>query len=417
MVQTGHAPASGAPARRRNTPTRLWAALAGAVAATLALAVVCAVTTGAAQSAARHTSGPVENLVVQVHELYYSLADADAESAAAILVGTVPPKALTDAYNGDVAQAEAALGAASRDVAGDDTASAQLAEVAAQLPTYTELVGKALADNRFGYPIGAAYLRNASVLLRETMLPEVSAVATLETAAEQGGQGRVAGFPWWVLLAAAAAGGALWWIWRELDRSTRRRVNPGLAAGALISAGLLVWTLAASLSAAGSVRSADVDFTRVNALMQARSDLSRAASDQALTLVERGEDGGAAARDETSALDAILSGGALDGHMHALWSAVRADSETIAAQTANGDYPAAVASVAGRGGSHGLSGDVAAFNQALLTGYQAAQASYTKHGDATAGALSGGLWGGLIAGIVAAAAAAYGINRRLAEYR
>ena len=73
-----------------------------------------------------------------------------------------------------------------------------------RLPVYTGEVETARADNRLGLPLGAAYLREASSLMRGTLLPaarDVSAQADAQLAADSG---RATGLPLAVLLLASA---------------------------------------------------------------------------------------------------------------------------------------------------------------------------------------------------------------------
>src|SRR5712671_4335135 len=72
----GAAPTQTAGDRALRTPTRLWIALAAAAAAILAVAVTGATTLAARQATETHTVNSAEHLVVNVHELYNSLADA-----------------------------------------------------------------------------------------------------------------------------------------------------------------------------------------------------------------------------------------------------------------------------------------------------------------------------------------------------
>src|SRR5260370_18073455 len=61
------------------------------------------------------------------------------------------------------------------------SASKDLAALSAGLPVYAGEVGTAVADNRLGLPLGAAYLREASALLRGTLLPAASDIYTKES--------------------------------------------------------------------------------------------------------------------------------------------------------------------------------------------------------------------------------------------
>jgi hypothetical protein len=401
------------------TPARLWVAMTAAVVALLAVGVSCAVTTSGRQDTETRAVNSAEHLVVNVNELYHSLADADATAATSLVVGPVTPTRLLGQYNSDVTQSENALAEASRDLAGDEQASVQLQNVAAQLPTYTALVATAQADNRLGYPVGAAYLREASAFLRGTILPEVKAVADEEVAAQNAAQGSVGGQPWWLLGIVVLAAFVLVRVSGELTRATRRQVNLGLAAGALLMLALVAWALVGTLSARSSSQAAQLHFTAVTADLQNRNELALAESFQSLTLIDRGEDGGADAKGQAAAL-AQLSKASLDTKSRSGLNALQAQMNAVTGAVSTGDYYKAVDLTVGHGSQTGadtVNAKAATLDTALADLYDADQKSYTAAAGSAGSALSGGLWAGLVVGLLAAAAAAYGINRRLAEYR
>ena len=413
--EAGGSPPAGRAGRLR-TPARLAVALGCAVLALLGLGAAAAVTLAERQSTATSTTYASEPLVVYVQEIYQDLADADAAAAAAILAGQVPPPALTERYNSDIKDAEKSLAYASRAVAGDDQASSELADVSTFLPQYTAFIGVAEANNRHGYPLGAAYLRTASNALRTTTLPEIKSVVDRETAAAEAGRSSVSGFPIWLLVVALLAVFVIARVWRVLARATRRAVNPGLAVGALITAGVVIWAFAAALGAGHAMDSAGTDFTRVSALLDQRADLARAQTDQALTLIDRGEDGGKDAKDQATAIGNLKAAAGADPQWQAYFKAV----ETFDTQVKGSNYLLAVDQSVGSGASQGDGATfaaAAAVDNTLIKSSNAAQNRFTQDGQRAVGDLSGGLWAGIVVGLLAAALAALGINRRLAEYR
>lgn len=421
-AQPGPEPPGPAPAavrRRLTTPARLWLALIAAVTAFLAVGGTCAATLATRQAAETHASGSSEQLVQSVNRLYHALAEADATAATALLIGPVPPAQLTRAYTGDVNDALSALSVASRELAGDDAASAKLAQVTEQLPLYTGYIATAQAENRLGYPVGGAYLHEASRLMHDEILPEVQSVAGEEAAAESSGQADVGGFPVWIVVVGLLALVILARVNRELRRSTRRRMNAGLAAGLLLALGVVLWSLVAATSAAGAADRAQTGFDNVAATLQDRDSLALADSYQSLTLVDRGEDGGTDFKEQQAALDAI-DASKLDAKAGLAYKALNDDMNRVAQAVQGGFYTTAVDLVVGQGAQAGqgtVNGDSAALNGELVNLFNADQAAYSTDAAAAGSALSGGLWGGLIGGLLAALVAAYGINRRLAEYR
>src|SRR5438034_1769482 len=165
-------------ARARSTPGRLTAlmlllAVLGLLAGTAG--VVGVMQRSARVDGVRNGSGP---LTVQAQQLYRSLSDADATVAAAFLSNGIEPAALRQRYQDDIAAASAALSAVT---AGAGTDRDSVARLAAQLPVYTGLIDTARTYNRLGRPLGAAYLREASGLMRTELLPAAQRLYAAET--------------------------------------------------------------------------------------------------------------------------------------------------------------------------------------------------------------------------------------------
>ncbi|HEU5356225.1 MAG TPA: hypothetical protein VFU65_17260 [Actinocrinis sp.] len=405
--------------RRLTTPAQLWAALIAALVAFLAIGGTCAATLATRQASETHAAGSSEKLVQNVNELYHALAEADAAAATALLVGPVPPTRLIDLYNTDVNQAVAALSTASRELAGDSAASTQLGYVSAQLPFYTAYIATAQANNRQGHPVAGAYLHEASKLMHDQILVEVRAVADEESAAQRSGQQEVSGFPIWILVVGVLAAAVLFLSGRELSRITRRRFNAGILWGVLIAFGVVIWSLVATSSAGNAANRAQAHFDKVATTLWDRDSLALADSYQSLTLVDRGEDNGTDAQKQTAALGNVDSA-ALSPNAAALYAKLKQQLINVRNAVDAGNYSGAVDLIVGHGAQpspNTLSADAAALEVELVKTFNADQASYTADTDAAQSALSGGLWGGLIGGVLAALVAAYGINRRLAEYR
>src|SRR6516165_3047806 len=176
------------------TPGRLGLLLVGLVLLSLAWGVLAALTAEQHASAASDVVAVSEPLSLDAEQIYQSLSDADATAASAFLVGGLEPAADLQRYNADIAQAAVRIEAASA-LLGSSAARTQLpgqpskqatatgddlATLSAGLPVYADEVGTARADNRIGYPLGAAYLREASNMLRDTLLPAASDIYTKE---------------------------------------------------------------------------------------------------------------------------------------------------------------------------------------------------------------------------------------------
>ncbi len=103
-----------------------------------------------------------ERLLVQAKNLYTSLSDANATVATGLLSGGLEPATSRQRYQRDLVVASDALSALTREAGTAATARAALGTIADQLPVYSGLVETARANNRLGFPIGAAYLRQAA---------------------------------------------------------------------------------------------------------------------------------------------------------------------------------------------------------------------------------------------------------------
>ena len=174
------------------TPARLRLLLAVLILLSLAWGVLAALTANQHASAAANVVAASEPLSLDAEQIYTSLSDADATAANAFLAGGLEPAAARQRYAADITQAAIRIEAASALVgsaaartqlpghlaaqasAADSAIGDDLATLSGQLPVYTDEVGTARANNRLGLPLGAAYLREGSALLRGTLLPAAS---------------------------------------------------------------------------------------------------------------------------------------------------------------------------------------------------------------------------------------------------
>jgi hypothetical protein len=432
--RAGRRPAGPAPAAgRRNrrawpTPTRLWGALLAVVAVVVLLTAAAALTVQSEAGSARQTSGPVEAQAVNVQELYYALSDADAAAATGILDSPAPPTRFTQRYQTDITDADDALAASTVDTAGDQQDYAQLQHVTEELSEYTGLIGLAQADNRQNLTVGGAYLREASNLLENTMLPSVKSVLADQTEARSASASDSGGVAYWPLGAAVLVLIAGIWAWRLLAERTRRRVNAGLAVALLGALILVGWTVAASARAGGDMSTASTDFTHVAAAQQARGDVAQIAADEAASIVSQGADNGAAAGRGKAALGDLgtqltiveaAEPNAKSGDQ-ALLGKVRTDVGTIQGFANTGDYADATPAMVGDSSAAtagGAQADLDKLAASLAGSEQDFQSVYQHDSSAAVGDYPGGPWPIVLVGLLAAAAAGLGINRRIAEYR
>lgn len=422
---------------RLDTPARLWLMLVLAVAAVLAAGCVAGIGLSDRQSAAKHTDQGSATLYVDMQDLSYDLTDANAAAATSLLVGSETPAPFSNRFNSDINDASNKLAAALQQVAGDANASQQLQWLATQIPEYTARVGEAQVNNRFGtdHTVAGAYMRSATDLLTVQMLAETRSVIAEQQTAVQSGVGSASSFPILLTVIVVMALAALILIGMKLARLTHRRVNLGLLGGALAVLALFVWSLSAFSGAAGHANAARTDFADLSQAKDQRSQLALTETYVALQQIDKGEDGGTDASNATTALGAAspiksrysnqrwdLSQSNDHSAVEQLYQTLSACANDAIGLATKGDYSSAITATVGGGTSVGEGGcEPVAYSlaQSLKWASGAAKTNY----DRDMSALSSDYYGSaalplaIAIGVLGAAAAAYGLNRRLGEYR
>ena len=275
-----------------STPGRLFVIGVGLVVLALLTGITGVVALQQKQATIDNLIAHREPVAAASQEIYRSLSDADATAASAFLSGGAPPPALRDRYELDLAQAGANLAKASADVAGVPAAERQVDELAQQLPVYTGLVETARAYNRQGYPAGAAYLREASGLMRAKLLPAAQELYSIDFNRLAAEQEQARAFPWVsaglvLALLAALVGAQLY-----LTRRTNRLLNVGLLVATIAVVVGLVWGTVVLLLEAGKVANGhDAGTRQVELAVQARITALKMRANETLTLVARGDGG------------------------------------------------------------------------------------------------------------------------------
>jgi hypothetical protein len=290
-----------------STPGRLFVIGVGLVVLALLTGVVGAVALQQKQQTTDNLVAHREPVAAASQQIYRSLSDADATAASAFLSGGTPPAALRDRYELDIATAGANLAEASADVGGVPAAEKQVNELAQQLPVYTGLVETARAYNRQGYPAGAAYLREASGLMRAKLLPAAQELYRIDFERLAAEQDEAGSLPWFTLALVVVLLGALVATQRYLMRRTNRLLNVGLvvATGAVLVA--LIWGSVALLIESTRVADGHEHGTsQVEVIVQARIVALKMRANETLTLVARGD--GAEYEDEFKQLSGQLTG-------------------------------------------------------------------------------------------------------------
>jgi hypothetical protein len=253
--------------------------------------VVGATVVASRRRATRAVGLDAEPLLFSAQDIFSSLAAADATAANAFLAGGIEPADQRRAYLDDIQRASGGIADASMKGGSSGRGRAALTTLARQLPVYTGLVEAARADNRQGLPAGAAFLREASTLMRQGLLP--AAQALYETEATQlGHEYGNSSEPLQnaaIVLIALLLLGALIVPQLYLVQRTNRVINVPLLLATLVAVGLLGWVLVAFAGERNDLATAKRQGSDpVQVLSQARILALRAKGAESLSLVARG---------------------------------------------------------------------------------------------------------------------------------
>jgi len=278
-------------ARASTTPGRLRVASLGILAGLILLWVIAATTLTARQHAAHAVGLETEPLLVGTEGIYGPLADADATAANSFLsVGLEQPDRRAR-YNADLKTATDDLTSVSRQVGSSTAAQQAVAAVTEQLPVYTGLVEAARANNRQHLPVGAAYLGQASTLMRAQILPAADRLYRVEAnrlnSSYRSGTAPIDLIV--MILVGLAALAGLVYTQIFLAGRTNRIVNVPLLGGTLLVLVLSVWIVAGfGLEQHRLNKARSHGSNAVQVLAQARALGLRAQADENLSLVARG---------------------------------------------------------------------------------------------------------------------------------
>jgi hypothetical protein len=441
-VRAGGAAGGAVPGRIRRrrldlatTPGRLWLVLIGLVALSLAWGALSSFTAVQYSSAASSVVHTREQLSLAAQQIFSRLSDADDAAATAFLTTGPEPAGTRQRYLADIAVASSTIESATAQVGGTGTAAQDLAALATGLPAYTQEIGNADADNRLALPLGAAYLREASGLMRGTLLAKAKDLYAVENANLSATSAQATGLP---LIAVTLAVGLLFCYVlarasRWLSGRTNRVLNAGLVAAAVCLVVSVAWLAAAYLGARGDLIDARATGSAtVEAAAQVGIAAQEAHADESLTLIDNtGDDGyqgdylalekvlgpgpGTLLTAASAAATATPAGPAVEAAVTdaKAWFAAHA---ALRSEDDNGKHPAAVNSALGaRPGDAGaaftrLSSDLSAAINSDQTVFNSTARSATS-------AYTGLEAVTVAAALLMAAACAWGLSRRLAEYR
>ena len=164
----------------RTTPGKLTPSVPPGRRRAICFGVIATIAEHSRSQAAHAARTQTEPLLVQSVNLYTALSDANATATTTFLKGGLEPPARRARYVADLNVASRALATLTREVGDDPLARAAVQTIGRQLPVYSGLIESARANNLQGYPIGAAYLRQASSLLTGSILPAADLVYAAE---------------------------------------------------------------------------------------------------------------------------------------------------------------------------------------------------------------------------------------------
>ncbi|MCU1374537.1 MAG: hypothetical protein JWO68_1823 [Actinomycetia bacterium] len=359
--------------------------------------------------------------LVRLQRIHTNLVEADASATNAFLVGGLEPRESRVAYEDGVARASATLAEAS---AHSDADGAALGKVNDALTRYTGLVESARANNRQGFPVGVAYLKQASTLLQQEMLPTLTTLVDRSQRRVFDAYGRSDSTMVGLVIGAALALGAALFANGWLATRTRRMVNVPLALAAVVV--LVATAVTGLLMGVAQVKANDVrdgPYAETVALAAARIAAFDAKSAESLTLISRGSGEAYDQRfDEqlTTALAQVNDADRLgvDPSVGQTLEAYRMVHLTIRAADTSGKWDDAVAIATGPASDPtSANGAFRAFDVASGTELDARAATIADDLRTARTPLTGLRWVLLVVALAAAASAWRGIAIRLREYQ
>ena len=230
-----------------------------------------------------------EPFAYSAQNLYAALSGADAAAATEFLSAkeTAPVR---ERYQRALARASSALADATAGSVDTDTRTA-VAEMTAQLTAYTGLVESARANNLQGHVIGSAYLREASSLMQNTILPGAEEkIYDRNRATVDQNLGAISSTPTASLVLLGLTLAAIFVASLILFERTNRQFNVGLVTAAALVLVVGGWIVVATRLAAGDIEQGRTEGAApFRQLAQARILAEKARTDETLELIAHGD--------------------------------------------------------------------------------------------------------------------------------
>ena len=415
---------------RRSTPGALRLILLVLVALAVGWGALAAVTVAQHAAGAAKVVSTSEPLSIEAQRIYSSLADADVAASTGYLHGSQGSFSFQQEYNSDIATAAADIEAATAASGGDPAIGPSLATLSSALPVYRGYIEDSRVYSSAGLPAGGSFVEVASEEMHLVLLPAARTVYNEENAQLTAASAEATGLPLAVIaiVAGLAAGLIAFHAQRWLSSRTKRRINQGLFVATLAGTAALVWLAVAMLVGRGDLLQATEHGSKpAETLAQADISALQARGDEALNLISRTGDGdfqadiksiqaGLGPRLSSAASQSAPAGASLindASHAATSWFAVNqqlhaldvADNYTAETNLAIGTVPGSAAT------------SFSTLHTDLNKAITADQSVFTANATSGQDAFNGLEIGIIVLAVIMALCCAWGLSRRLAEYR
>lgn len=405
---------------QRSTPTLLRAVQVLLAVVAILFGVVIAVDAGG-RIARIDDARRAADVVEASQQLRAALGRADAASAGAFLNGGVDQPEQRQRYRAAIDEAAAALQTAGG-AAEDPGAVEAITQLNRLLPRYSGLIETARAANRQQLPLGAAYLRSASELVRTDIDAQLDVLDERGDTDFRDQVGTITGglgLPTVAMAVVALAVFALAGRW--LARRTRRLLNPGVVLAVAILVVGLGWVGSATGSSAqASVAAVRGGYDELSALSAIGADAYDHQVSSTFALIDRGARDGFYARAATAAqnVDARLVAADDRSGLQNAWGAYLAASQAAVELDSAGQFVQARALLtAGSDEPDSIAARFGAFDETLAARVTSAGSGLSSDLLDARQPIARLRIVGLVIGVVAAAVAAWGVQRRINDYR
>jgi hypothetical protein len=408
----------------------LWTLLGILVLLSLATGALSGWAVSQHSSAAADVAAVHEPLSLDAQEMYAAIADADVTMTTALLASSQPPLSPLQRYHADIQQAAANL-AKLKEAGGSQQLDSAIAAFSAGLPRYTGYVAQAQSMYSLGYPLtGGSFLQVASEEAHLVLLPSAQSIYDAENAQTSAASDTATGLPTIIvaLVVALAGGYVLFRGQRWLARRTHRVLNLGLLGASAVLIVSVLW-----LAVTFAVARSDLDTglgqgaRPAEALAKASIAVQQIRGDAVLNVISRS--GSSSFQDDFHATRAkigpLLEEAAAGGNAAAapdITAAQRdlpgwlAANEQVYRLGEDANYKAEREMIIGTGADSSAAGYDKLQNDIgrALKASQNAFASGANSGADAFGPLLGVV---IAASLLMAAGAAWGVSKRISEYR